>query len=212
MRIVTSWSPCSARNGFEEFGCNSSLRYNDVIAVSIGLARRIGTDRPFGGDKDMKQQTPLVVYLDTSVLGGYYDQAFLNDTRQLFQLIRDRRVTIAVSDMLFAEIARAPKPIGDLLQEIVRLGARTIPINEEAISLQDAYLKAGVVSQRWADDAMHVALASIGRVDAIVSWNFKHLVDPRRARAFNGVNLANGYGLIEIRSPVDIVRIVEAKK
>lgn len=68
------------------------------------------------------------------------------------------------------------------------------------------------MGRRWEDDAMHVALASIGRVDAIVSWNFKHLVDPRRARAFNGVNLAKGYGLIEIRSPVDIVRTLEAKK
>jgi len=157
------------------------------------------------------KQMPLVLYLDTSVLGGYYDQAFLNDTRKLVQMIRERRVAVAVSDMLFAEISRAPKPIGDLLQEIVGLGARTIPISEEAIRLQDAYLRAGVVSPRWADDAMHVALASIGRVDAIVSWNFKHLVDPRRARAFNGVNMVNGYGLIEIRSPIDIVRIVEAK-
>jgi hypothetical protein len=59
---------------------------------------------------------------------------------------------------------------------------------------------------------MHVAMATLARVDVIASWNFKHLVDPRRSRAFNGVNLSMGYGLVAIMSPSDIVKFLEAQK
>jgi hypothetical protein len=63
----------------------------------------------------------------------------------------------------------------------------------------------------YADDALHVAQATVARVDVIVSWNFKHLVNPIRVREFNGVNLAHGYRLIVILTPADVVRIVEAE-
>lgn len=56
---------------------------------------------------------------------------------------------------------------------------------------------------------MHIAMATLLRVDVIGSWNFKHLLDPRRVRGFNGVNLTMGYGLISILSPSDIVHHLE---
>ena len=159
------------------------------------------------------RQTPfLQIYLDTSVLGGYYDPEFLEDTRSFFRLIREGRIRAAISDMVVGEIARAPKPVRDLLDELIDLGSEMLPLSQDAADLQEAYLKGGVLGWQRADDAMHVALASIRRVDAIASWNFKHLVDPRRAREFNGINVAKGYGLIEIRSPGDIVHILEARK
>ena len=160
----------------------------------------------------MAKPNTLLVYLDTSVLGGYYDEAFLEETRALFSLIRERRVRAAVSEIVMGEIDRAPGPVKSLLEEIIDLGSEVLPVDEQAVDLQEAYLRANVVTHRWEGDAMHVALASIRRVDAIASWNFKHLLDPRRARAFNGVNLAKGYGLIEIRSPGDIVGIVQARR
>jgi predicted nucleic acid-binding protein len=158
----------------------------------------------------MAESPTLLIYLDTSVLGGYYDPGFLEESRSLIRLVRERRIESAISEMVMAEVARAPDPVRSLLDELIDLGSETLAVGEEAVELQEAYLRARVVGQRWEDDAMHVAVASIRRVDAIASWNFRHLVDPRRVRAFNGVNLARGYGLIEIRSPGEIVRTVEA--
>ena len=51
---------------------------------------------------------------------------------------------------------------------------------------------------------MHIALATLARVDALVSWNFKHIVNLHRIRGFNGVNLMRGYGTLEIRSPREV--------
>ncbi len=51
------------------------------------------------------------------------------------------------------------------------------------------------------DDATHVAAATVARADAIVSWNFRHIVRLRKIKAYNQVNLAQGYGILTILSP-----------
>jgi hypothetical protein len=65
------------------------------------------------------------------------------------------------------------------------------------------------VPPRYANDALHVAQATLARADIILSWNFRHLVNPTSIRAFNGVNLAQGYGLVVIMTPTDIVSVLE---
>lgn len=62
---------------------------------------------------------------------------------------------------------------------------------------------------KFADDALHVALATLAKADAIVSWNFKHLVNPIKIRMFNEVNISRGYGTIVIMSPEEIVNILK---
>jgi len=49
-----------------------------------------------------------------------------------------------------------------------------------------------------------VAAATVARADAIVSWNFKHIVRLDRIRGFNAVNLMQGYGIITIVSPKEV--------
>ena len=46
--------------------------------------------------------------------------------------------------------------------------------------------------------------SSIQRVDVLVSWNFQHIVNWSRIRAFNSVNLKLGYPQLEIRSPQEV--------
>ncbi|MEW6366039.1 MAG: hypothetical protein AB1714_15525 [Acidobacteriota bacterium] len=75
----------------------------------------------------------------------------------------------------------------------------------DAAELAEAYLKHGVVGPGSRSDALHVALATLGRVDVLASWNFKHIVNLGRIRLFNAVNLEQGFGLIEIRTPQEVV-------
>jgi len=56
----------------------------------------------------------------------------------------------------------------------------------------------------WAD-ALHIATATVAGVDLLVSWNFKHIVNARRIRAFNGVNVRAGYSQIDIRTPREAI-------
>jgi len=54
-------------------------------------------------------------------------------------------------------------------------------------------------------DAQHIAIASVERVDVLVSWNFQHIVNLDRIHAFNSVNLKLGYLMLEIRSPREVI-------
>jgi hypothetical protein len=67
-----------------------------------------------------------------------------------------------------------------------------------------AYQAARIVPARFRNDLRHVAVATIARVEALVSWNFRHLVNVRTRRAIHAVNLRLGYPLIEIVSPEEV--------
>jgi hypothetical protein len=42
-------------------------------------------------------------------------------------------------------------------------------------------------------------------VDVLASWNFKHIVNLRRIKGYNAVNLKMGYATLEIRNPKELI-------
>ena len=78
-------------------------------------------------------------------------------------------------------------------------------LTEISESLAQNYIDDGVVGSRHIVDAQHIALASLERVDVLVSWNFQHIVNIDRIHAFNSVNLKLGYPMLEIRSPREVI-------
>jgi hypothetical protein len=60
-------------------------------------------------------------------------------------------------------------------------GGGTTQQRPEADALADAYLGHGIIGPGSRSDARHVALATIGRVDVLVSWNFRHIVNLGRS-------------------------------
>lgn len=71
--------------------------------------------------------------------------------------------------------------------------------------LANHYLDENVVSDKYLIDAQHIAIATVNKVDVVVSWNFQHIVNLNKIRSYNGVNLKYGYSLIEIRSPRELI-------
>jgi len=151
------------------------------------------------------------VYMDTSVFGGYLDQEFEADTRGFFQALAQGKMAALISEVLVRELEYAPEQVRALLRSVMEQAYEPLTVSEEAVRLSQAYVRAGIVGERFADDALHVALATLARADVIASWNFRHLVNPVRERAFNGVNIASGYGLISMMTPAGIARILEVE-
>ena len=58
------------------------------------------------------------------------------------------------------------------------------------------------------DDAHHIAIASVNGIDAILSWNFEHIVKLKTKREVVGINMFMGYGPIDIYSPLEVVENV----
>ena len=67
------------------------------------------------------------------------------------------------------------------------------------------YIERSVLGQRFLNDMLHIALATIAEVDVLVSWNFRHIVRLDKIRLFNAVNLEQGYKPLTIYSPREVI-------
>jgi len=149
----------------------------------------------------MKQR----IYIDTSVIGGCEDEEFSKWSIQLFEEFRQGVRIAVVSDLTRRELEGAPKSVNTMLSSLPDTNVENIFLTEEAETLAQHYIDAGVVGAKHVADAQHIAIASVQRVDVLVSWNFQQIVNLDRIRAFNSVNLKLGYPILEIRSPREVI-------
>ncbi|NOU17427.1 MAG: PIN domain protein [Bacteroidales bacterium] len=149
----------------------------------------------------MKQR----IYIDTSVVGGYFDEEFLEATQELFKRLENNEVIFVISNLLELELTGAPQNVRNLLYEFSPEKFERVQLTEEAIILADKYIAEKVVGRTSLEDCRHIALATINRVDILASWNFKHIVNLDRIKGYNSVNYKLGYPMIEIRSPKDLI-------
>ena len=149
----------------------------------------------------MKQR----IYIDTSVVGGYFDEEFKEATISLFERLENNEIVFVISDLLDLELVNAPANVRELLYKYSADKFERIELTEEAIKLGDTYILEKVVGQTSLEDCRHIALATINKVDVLASWNFKHIVNLDRIKGYNSINLRLGYQMIEIRSPKDLI-------
>ena len=145
------------------------------------------------------------IYIDTSVIGGCFDNEYEKASKQLWSEFRAVKKIALVSDLLLLELEEAPARVRQLLNDLPDDSVEHISLDEESIALANAYIQDGAVAESSLSDARHIAMATIARADILVSWNFKHIVNLNRIRRFNAVNLKLGYPTIEIRSPSEVL-------
>ena len=150
----------------------------------------------------MKQER---IYIDTSIVGGFFDTEFEKETKMLFQRLQNKEVIFVISQVLTNELENAPERVKTLLDNYNSDFLERVPLTDDARVLADKYIAENVVGQTSYDDCCHIALATIHRVDVLASWNFKHIVNLTRIRGYNAVNLKNGYPTLEIRNPKDLI-------
>ncbi len=145
------------------------------------------------------------IYVDTSVIGGCFDNEFEKYSHQLFEEFIAGGKRLVISDLVLFELERSPENVKEVLNGVTEDNIEYVFLNEESISLANAYLKEGVIAENSLSDARHIAIATVERVDVLVSWNFKHIVNLNRIHLINTVNLKLGYPMLEIRSPLEVI-------
>ncbi|MEO6488032.1 MAG: PIN domain protein [Thermoanaerobaculia bacterium] len=111
---------------------------------------------------------------------------------------------LVVSNLTVQELAGAPDEVRERLASVPEAHIEALQFDAEARELAEAYIAAGVLTAKMRADAQHIAMATVARVDVLVSWNFKHIVNLQRIHGYNSVNLRRGYPLIEIRAPREV--------
>lgn len=123
------------------------------------------------------------LYLDTSVIGGYFDDEWRVDTRELWAQRGKGLWQFISSGLVAQEIAGAPPEVRQLFEDTFDRSKDLLAMTGEIEDLALEYLQAGVVPVKFEDDAKHVATCTVHRLNHLVSWNFKHLVNVRREAA-----------------------------
>ncbi len=144
------------------------------------------------------------VYVDTSVFGGTQDSEFAVSSNRFFDLVRRRCFHVLISDLTLQELSAAPQSVQDVLTGLAQDFVEQVQMGEEAQELADAYIGAAIVAEKHVADALHVALATVANADAILSWNFRHIVNFNRIGKYNAVNGLRGYKQIAIHSPLEV--------
>ena len=155
-----------------------------------------------------------LLYLETSVFGFCFDRKPYNTLRRqaaelLFRQIVTGAFRAVTSPLTIKELTRSAEPLrSELLDLVERVEELTLD-EDEVERLAEAYLTDGVVPVDFADDARHAAYASIAGADVLVSMNLRHLANEWAERRLNSVNLREGYVLIGVRTPEEVLQYEE---
>jgi predicted nucleic acid-binding protein len=150
----------------------------------------------------MKQK----VYIDTSVIGGCFDSEFEEWSNRLFDDFKSGKRIAVISDITLDELSDAPERVQENFRKIPEDNLEILISDNESRKLADLYILEGAVSKKFYEDALHIAISTINQVNVLASWNFKHIVNLDRIRLYNAVNLKNGYTMLEIRNPREILK------
>ncbi len=154
----------------------------------------------------------LKLYFDTSI----YNFAIADDvekekeiTLKLLEQIKNHGYELFISEIVNLEINRASEEKAVRLRDVIKkTDPEVLFIDEEVNNLAKKYIEEEIIPAKYEEDALHIAVASVNRLDMIVSWNFKHIVKAKTKREVTGINLLLGYKEIDIYSPWEVVNDV----
>ncbi len=151
----------------------------------------------------MRLKTP-VLYLDTSVIGGYFDDEFQEATRELWRLMEAGMYRFVTSTITAEELAQAPVHVRDLWADTFT-PEMILDVTDEMDQLAAAYMAQAILTPEYTDDARHVAACTLARAEHLVSWNFKHMVNADRKKGFNAVNVLQVYPTVSIINLLELI-------
>jgi len=144
------------------------------------------------------------LYLDTSVIGGYFDAEWQKPTRELWRLMELGIYRFVTSAVTPRELIRAPERVRVLFDTTFPKEA-ILPAADEADQLAAAYIRQGILPEKCLDDATHVAACTLAGIEYLVSWNFRHLVNAERKKGFHAINILRGHRNVSIVTPQEFI-------
>lgn len=149
------------------------------------------------------------LYLETSVWNYYFAEDAPEKreiTLSFFDKIRQGEYEIFISDIVVEEIGRADAGKKRLLLNIIAEYSPTkLIISEEIAGLAQHYISEGALPASKIEDAMHAAVATVFEVDALISWNLKHLANLKKMELLNAINIKAGYfKRLELITPMEV--------
>ncbi|BAU14468.1 hypothetical protein LEP3755_50150 [Leptolyngbya sp. NIES-3755] len=151
------------------------------------------------------------VYIETSILGYLTARSTQNlilaanieVTKEWWRSRRDD-FTLHISQTVLDEIAQGDTEIAAQRLEIVR-GFPLLDLNQAVKDLAKQFLTRSNLPPKAADDAVHIAAASIHRMDYLLTWNCKHIANVQIQKKLSRICSELGYSLPAICTPYELM-------
>jgi predicted nucleic acid-binding protein len=146
------------------------------------------------------------LYLETSVIGAYLDngEPFRRDLTIRWWEHELPEYRAVVSPLVARELERVPEPHRTGYLKLAE-PLEGVELTEEAAILAEGYIARGIFHRKYIADALHVAVASVHKIDYLVTWNFGHLANVRRQARIRLFNTAAGFFVPMIVTPEFLV-------
>jgi len=152
----------------------------------------------------------IKLYIETSVWNFYYadDSPEKRDiTIDFFNNLSFAGLyEIYYSDVVLNEISKADTVKQELLIGVInKFLPVKLELTTEIADLAKKYIEEKIIPEKKIEDALHAAVSSFYELDALISWNYKHLANLNKAEKINALNLREGYRKrIEIVTPMEV--------
>ena len=150
------------------------------------------------------------VYLETSIFGyltGRPSRMLASARQQITERWwhdHRRRFELFVSPVVETEAGK-----GDPEAAERRLSAMTgipqLAVNAEVERLAEQLIRGRSRAEAAAEDALHVALAAVHRIDYLLTWNCRHIDNAEKKPAIRAVCAILGYPCPEICTPEELM-------
>ncbi|GHV62652.1 hypothetical protein AGMMS49587_10130 [Spirochaetia bacterium] len=151
----------------------------------------------------------LKLYLDTSII-SYLDQQDapekMAETRRLWNQIKAGVYTVVISDVDIIEIDDCEEKKRDTLKKyLAQIEYELVKSEPKAVDIASRIVDLGILKQKSFDDCRHIANAIVSGCDAIVSWNFNHIVNHKTMTGIKAVTALEGYNNLLIYAPPSLI-------
>lgn len=151
------------------------------------------------------------VYLETTVVGTIASRDHTDPLVLARQIATRRwwagaatRFHLYISDLVIAECSAGdPTAAAERLQ--LAVGIDILVPSEEAETLTKALLDGKAVPKTEPRDAAHIALAAVHGIDFLVTWNFKHILNPHTQRLIDTICRDSGFVPVTICTPEQLL-------
>lgn len=158
------------------------------------------------------------VYLETTVVGTIASRDHPDPVILLRQTATRRWWTnhrhlygLRISDLVVAECSAGdPTAVAERLKLIV--GIPLLAPNAQAELLTNALLAGKAVPESEPRDAAHIALAAVHQADFLLTWNFKHILNPHTQHLIRQICCDHGFEAATICTPEQLMEADDDNK
>lgn len=137
---------------------------------------------PDGGAKPtVYVDTTVVSYLTARPSRDIVTLAHQQITREWWRSAA-RRFDLVASDVVRDEAARGdPAAARARLRELAQVAV--LSLSAEAATLTEELVRTGALPRQASQDAVHIAIAVTNSIDYLVTWNLRHVANPKTRMA-----------------------------